>query len=223
MDKTIYVINPNCLAEVTRGLKASLAPFEWDAGPRIECMTLRDGPPGIQTEQHVESAALLVGRLVADLEQTRGDQVGAYVIACFSDPGLYLARDQTRKPVLGIQECGLLAAMSLGQRVGVIAILKTLMNRHARAYAAAGITSRIAGELPLSLGVAELQDEGTTRARLLEVGRRLRDEYGSEVLVLGCAGMPQYRAWLEDQLVVPVIDPTKAAVAMALGRVLDAG
>lgn len=222
MDKTIYVINPNCLAEVTRGLKASLAPFEWDGGPRIECMTLRDGPPGIQTEQHVESAALLVGRLVADLEQTRGDRAGAYVIACFSDPGLHLAREKTRKPVLGIQECGLLAAMSLGQRVGVIAILSTLMNRHARAYAAAGISSRVAGELPLGLGVAELQDEQATRARLLEVGRRLRDEQGSEVLVLGCAGMPQYRAWLEDQLAVPVVDPTKAAVAMALGRVLDA-
>lgn len=220
MDKKIYVINPNSLVAVTRGLRASLVPFEWEAGPRIECITLHDGPAGIQTEQDVESAALLVGRLVAEIEQAQQGQIGAFVIACFSDPGLYLAREKTRNPVLGIQECGLLTALSLGQGVGVIAILNTLMHRHARAYAAAGVSSRVVGERPLGLGVAELQDEKTTRKRMLEIGRQLRDEDGAQVLLLGCAGMPQYQAWLEDALALPVVDPTKATVAMALGRVL---
>jgi len=36
-------------------------------------------------------------------------------------------------------------------------------------------------------------------------------------VVMGCAGMARYRDRLEDALQVPVIDPTQAAVAMAIG------
>ncbi len=37
--------------------------------------------------------------------------------------------------------------------------------------------------------------------------------------VMGCAGMARHRRPLEDALGVPVIDPTQAAVAMAVGTV----
>ncbi len=47
----------------------------------------------------------------------------------------------------------------------------------------------------------------------------LRDDLGAQVLVLGCAGMVRYRARLEAALEVPVIDPTQAAVAMAIAAV----
>ncbi|MGB6008718.1 aspartate/glutamate racemase family protein [Castellaniella sp.] len=219
MNNTIYVINPNSLAHVTRGLQESLAPLQRDHGPVIECLTLHDGPAGIQNEQDVAESAVLVGRLVGDLALERGDGAAAFVIACFSDPGLHLARERTVRPVLGINECGLLTALALGRRVGVIAILPTLMGRHARGYAAAGIASRIAGEYPLDLTVAQLQDADVTRERMQAVGRRLVQDDGADVLVLGCAGMSHYRAWLEASLGVPVVDPTLAAVAMALGRV----
>jgi Asp/Glu/hydantoin racemase len=36
---------------------------------------------------------------------------------------------------------------------------------------------------------------------------------------MGCAGMARYRAALEDAVRLPVVEPTQAAVAMALGRV----
>ena len=52
-----------------------------------------------------------------------------------------------------------------------------------------------------------------------EVGARLRDRHGADVLVLGCAGMADCRAPLQAALEMPVIDPTQAAVAMALGAV----
>jgi Asp/Glu/hydantoin racemase len=38
---------------------------------------------------------------------------------------------------------------------------------------------------------------------------------------MGCAGMARYRQRLEDFLKVPVIDPTQAGVALAMGRVLS--
>ena len=36
---------------------------------------------------------------------------------------------------------------------------------------------------------------------------------------MGCAGMARHRRALEEALGVPVIDPTQAAVAMAIGTV----
>ena len=54
---------------------------------------------------------------------------------------------------------------------------------------------------------------------MIEVGRELRDEDGANVIVMGCAGMARHRAPLEAALGIPVIDPTQAAVAMAIGAV----
>jgi allantoin racemase len=39
------------------------------------------------------------------------------------------------------------------------------------------------------------------------------------VLVMGCAGMARYRAPLEAELGVPVVDPTQAAVGLAISLV----
>ena len=38
-------------------------------------------------------------------------------------------------------------------------------------------------------------------------------------IVMGCAGMARHRRPLEQALGIPVIDPTQAAVTMALGTV----
>jgi allantoin racemase len=91
--------------------------------------------------------------------------------------------------------------------------------RHLRALGAMGVLDRVAGDRALGLGVAELADPAITQERLIDTGRRLRDEDGAEVLILGCAGMARYRAVLEQVLQIPVIDPCQAAVAMALGRI----
>ena len=58
-----------------------------------------------------------------------------------------------------------------------------------------------------------------TLARMIEVGRALKDEDGANAIVMGCAGMARHRKPLEDALGIPVIDPTQAAVTMALGVV----
>lgn len=54
---------------------------------------------------------------------------------------------------------------------------------------------------------------------MAKVGRRPRDEHGANVIVMGCAGMARYRKPLQDEVGIPVVEPTQAAVAMAIGRV----
>jgi allantoin racemase len=217
MAERIVVINPNCTQAVTEAIDAALQPWRMAGGPAIECVTLAEGPPGIETQAHVEQVVAPICRLVR-----ARDDAAAFVIACFSDPGLHAAREATTRPVFGIAECGLLTALTRGERFGIVAILATSLARHLRYVRQLGLHARFAGDLPLGLGVVELADEARTFERMVEVGGRLRDRHGADVLVLGCAGMARYRAALAAALRLPVVDPTQAAVTMALGAVRQA-
>jgi allantoin racemase len=214
MGETIFVINPNSTEAVTRGIDRACEPLRMAGAPRIECVTLADGPPGIQTQRDVDGVVAPMLRLIAELDP----RAAAFVIACFSDPGLHSARETTRRPVLGIMECGILTALTLGQRFGVIAILATSIPRHLRMINAMGVSSRLANERAVGLPVVELADESKTSNRMIEVGRALAAD-GANSIVMGCAGMAQYRDRVEQAAGVPVVEPTQAAVAMAIGRV----
>jgi allantoin racemase len=215
MTKRILVVNPNSNAKVTAGIDAAIAPMRTQGGPLIECTTLAEGPPGIETQAHVESVVAPLCRTVA----ARDNDCDAFVVACFSDPGLYAAREATKKPVLGIAECGMLTALTLGERFGIIAILPRSVPRHLRYVGARGLEARFAGDRPIGLTVAELSDDARTIARMIEVGRELRDRDGADVLVMGCAGMARYRDRLQEEIGIPVVEPTQAAVGMAVARV----
>jgi Asp/Glu/hydantoin racemase len=211
----ILVINPNSTEAVTRGIDEACAPLRMPGGPAIDCVTLKQGPPGIETQQHVDGVVSPLLSLVRKNEK----KYSAFIIACYSDPGLHSLREATKKPVLGISECGILTALTLGQKFGVIAILKQSIPRHLRYVAALGVSARLAGELPVGLRVVELSDEKKTFRRMVEVGKALRDAHGADVVVMGCAGMARYRKPLQDAIGIPVVEPTQAAVAMAIGRV----
>lgn len=212
---TIYVINPNSTQAVTDAIDTALDPLRASDGPEIECVTLAEGPPGIETQRDVDGVIAPLLRRAALLENA----AGAFVIACFSDPGIHALREQSARPVLGIAECGVLTALSIAPRFGVLAILPASIARHRRYFAAMGVTDRLAGEVAINVGVVELADEQRTFGRLAECGAALRDQHGADVVVMGCAGMARYRAALEDVLAIPVVEPTQAAVTMAIGRV----
>jgi len=211
----ILVINPNSTDVVTRGIDEACAPLRMAGGPAIDCVTLKEGPPGIETQQHVDGVVAPMLRLVRESEA----EYAAFVIACYSDPGLHSVREATRKPVLGISECGILTALTLGHKFGVIAILQKSIPRHLRYVGALGVTERLAAELPVGIPVVELSDEKKTFGRMVAVGKTLREQHGADVVVMGCAGMARYRKPLQDEIGVPVVEPTQAAVAMAIGRV----
>jgi Asp/Glu/hydantoin racemase len=210
----ILVVNPNSNEAVTKGLAAALAPVRFADGPEIECRTLAEGPYGIETQEHVESVTLPLKRLVAG-----SNDFDAFVIACYSDPGLAVCREATARPVFGINEAGVLTALARGEHVGVIAIGQRSIRRHVRYMRQMGLMERFAGERPLNMSVAEVASGSKTLERMIEVGEELRDEDAADVIVMGCAGMARHRQPLEAALGVPVIDPTQAAVAMAIGSV----
>jgi len=211
---TLFVINPNSSQTVTDGIDAAIAPLR-DWGHPIECLTLAEGPPGIETDQHVTDVIAPTHRFALSLDQ----RASGYVIACFSDPGVVSLREKVDKPVLGIREAAIAQALTLGQKIGVIAIGQKSIPRHIAAFEAMCLSERLAGDRPLDLSVADLADPDKTSARLNSTAKALRDVDGADVLILGCAGMTQYRAEVEADIGLPVIDPCQAAVVMALGQI----
>ena len=211
----IVVINPNSSRHVTDGIDAALSPLRFADGPTIDCLTLAEGPPGIESQRHVDGVIDPLCQLIAR-EDNAAD---AFVIACFSDPGLHSARETTARPVFGISESAILSALSLGDRFGIIAILPASIARHRRYIRQMGLEGRFAADLAVGVGVTDLADEDSVAQRMLSVGRELVGARAADVVILGCAGMAHYRTMLEDDLGVPVIDPSQAATAQALAAV----
>src|SRR5438105_8039229 len=163
----ILVINPNSTESMTRGIDAACEPLRIAGGPAIETATLKEGPPGIETQQHVDG---LIAPLVSFVRKQE-KEYDAFIIACYSDPGLHSVREATKKPVLGIAECGILTALTLGQKFGVIAILQKSIPRHLRYMGAMGVSERLAAELPVGLGIAEMADREKTFSRMVSVAK----------------------------------------------------
>jgi allantoin racemase len=199
----ILVINPNSNQLVTQGLEQALKPLDFEGGPEIVCETLTAGPYGIESQADVDG----------------DNHSAAFVIACYSDPGLHVCREATDRPVFGIAECGVLTALARAETFGVIAIAQRSIRRHVRYLRQMGLMDRLTRERPLNMSVAETASGEGTLAKMIEVGRALKDEDGSAAIVMGCAGMARHRLQLEQALGIPVIDPTQAAVTMALGTV----
>ena len=181
MSDRILVINPNSTEAVTQGIDTAMEPLRMPGGPAIECVTLKEGPPGIENQAHVEQVVGPIG----DMVKKRDNDCSAFVIACYSDPGLHAAREITTKPVLGIAECGILTALTLGQRFGVISILRKSIPRHLRYVGQMGLNDRMAGDRAIGLGVVELSNEATHlrphgrgRRRTARRGRRRRAGHG---------------------------------------------
>lgn len=203
----IIVINPNSSAAVTRGIAAALAPL----GDHFEVLRREDGPETIRTDQDVAEAAEAFAARAALHPEAAG-----FITACFSDPGLDLARARLSAPITGAQEAAVLEACERAERFGVIALSERAIPRHLKRIEALGVMDRLVEEVPLQdVSAADSGRDPAVYAEILRLAADLRDR-GAGAVILGCAGMAQLAARLEADLGVPVIDPVAAAGRRAL-------
>lgn len=210
MSGPILFINPNGLAEVTGQIEHTVRTLRSDNDEHAEFVTLYAVSGGITTQRDSDRAAVAVSDFVAKNEE----RASAFVICCYSDPGLHAAREWTQKPVIGMGATGVATAFSRGARVGVIAASSHGMPRHWRAYDAARVSSAVSGERAVDMDVDKTGGDAAFEA-LVRVGRALQVEDGADVIVLGCAGMTPLRLKLESSLGIPVIDPCSSAASLA--------
>jgi Asp/Glu/hydantoin racemase len=213
--KKILVINPNSNQTVTEGLRESLAGFSDQA--EIDCCTIEEGPFGIESNEDIALVSPLVIRRISE-----SPHYDAYVIACYSDPGLAECRDLFRKPVFGMQQSAVETAVSMGGSFGVIALSDESVRRHLAYIRKLGYEEHLAGEIPLDITVDQAANDPGTLDKVIVAARRLVEESGARSVILGCAGMSAIKAGAETKLPVPVIEPAQAAVSLAI-KAIKAG
>lgn len=207
--KKILVINPNSNETVTTGLRDSLRDFATEAD--IDCCTLQDGPFGIESDEDILKVVPMVCQKVLD-----SDEYDAYVIACYSDPGLKECREIVSKPVFGMQESAVRTAATAGGKFGVLALSDESIQRHLRYIHELGYTDQLAAELPLDITVDQAANASDTGDKVVAASRRLIAEFDVSAVILGCAGMAAIKEIAETKLPVPVIEPAQAAVRFAI-------
>ena len=206
----ILVINPNSSGAVTAAIDRAVARLRVPGGPAITVAGLAEGPPGIATQRDADSVVMPLVRWV------ERDDADAFVLACFSDPGLAAVREAAGgRPVMGIAEWGILRAMTMGERFGIIALSPASVKRQRRTVRQMGVETRYADSWPVQLSAADSAGP-EVQARLIEAGRALVQQRGADVLVLGCAGMAMHRKPIEDALGCPVVEPSQQATAAAM-------
>lgn len=210
----VIVVNPNRTERISAQVDDAVRDLAEGLGIEVEVITSPGGPPAIESDADVAAS---VGPMI---EIASGHKADAYVVACFSDPGIGEMRAKLEAPVFGIAESAVLAAMSRGRSVGVISAVEEAIPRHDRYWDRIGVATRVVGDVATGRGVLDLESEEAYED-VLDAGEQLADA-GADVLVLGCTGLTHLRARLQDDLGLPVVEPCQAAVTFAAAALRDA-
>ena len=205
----IRLINPNTTQRMTDAMGRCAREV---AAPGTEIIAVNPtmGPPSI--EGYYDEALATPG-LLAEVAAGERDGCDAYVIACFGDPGLYAARELARGPVIGIAEAAMHAASVLAPGFSVVTTLARTCGMAWHLAERYGMKRFCRNVRATDVAVLDLDKPGSAARRIiLDECRRALAEDGSDAIVLGCAGMAELCAEIEDALGAPVIEGVTAAV-----------
>jgi allantoin racemase len=205
----IKVINPNTTESMTRKIGEAARAA---AGPGTDVVAVSPTAGPVSIEGHYDEAVSVIG-LLEEIQQGEADRIDGYVIACFGDPGLLAAREAARGPVLGIAEAAMHAASFVATGFSIVTTLartRVIAQHLVKSY---GMTPFCRGVRAADLAVLDLEKPGSPARRVvLDECRRALAEDGAGAIVLGCAGMADLAAEIQQALRVPVIDGVAAAV-----------
>jgi Asp/Glu/hydantoin racemase len=210
MGKRVLVINPNSSTYMTAAMDRSLDRMRYPGGPEINCVTLAEGPPGIETYRQSDAVTV---PLCALIERER-DNYDAFVVGCFGDPGVVAARELSGKPVIGLCEAGVSAAINIAETYGIVTNMPGDASGEIRLLRAQGLEARLVGIEAIGIPVTGLVDTPEVRGALVAAARRL-GERGAQGVVLGCAGMSAFAPQIREETGLWVVDPVIAAAGMA--------
>ncbi len=207
----IGVINGNTNEDVSRHILES-ARKVCSPDSELNIITPKFGVPGV--ESFLDGAAASIG--ICDVIAEKKDDYDAFVIACFSDPGLYAARTICRVPVCGIAQASMLSALQLGSHFSLISpqpritgVLEDLVNRYC-------LRQFYKGTVTIPLTVAQSVNNFDEKLKLLRGAcKEALAQHKSDVLILAGAVLSGLDEILRDELGVPVLDPVKCAVTAA--------
>lgn len=209
----IRVINPNTTESMTEAIGAGA---QRAAGPGVVVEAVQPAFGPVSVESHADEVMAAAG--VLSLVDA-GSEIDGYVVACFGDPGLLAAREVATVPVVGIAEAAMHTAAFLGRRFSVVTTLARSVPGIEALVAEYGLAGRCGGVHASGIPVVELETCAGSRERVRDLAAAALAADRSDVLVLGCAGMTDFTAWLGAELGVPVVDGVAAATHTVISLV----
>lgn len=206
----IKVINGNTYEPMTENIGEVARAY---AAPGTEIVVSQPAAGPISIESYYDeylAIPWILEEIIKDEEN-----VDAFIIACWGDPGIEAAREISAKPVVGIAEASMYVANMLGAKFGVATVLPRIYDLIERTVQKVGLTSKCASIQCTALSVVDTEELRDSACDALEVAARAAIAQGAEAIALGCAGMSGLDTELEQRLGVPVIDSVAASVKMA--------
>lgn len=201
----ILIINPNS-DDHTDAVMAQKAKNMALPGAEVDVVHVTNAPKLVCSYEEQASSGAEMIELVRSTRET----YDAYIVACHSDPNLDLVREIAGKPVVGIAEASLKLAASMGNGYAVISPSpNSISKKIALAH------KYHCDDLLRTIKVTKSDD----KEDLLEAAKRAREEFGVDVIVLGCANYANADGYIERELGVPVLDGVACALIVASGLV----
>lgn len=176
-----------------------------------------DAPGGpLSIESHAEEL-LCIPPMIAALRR-RAESPDAVIVGCFGDPGVAALREILDCPVIGPFEAALHLGLQLGDRVGVVTILDSVIPVLAYLVRGMGQSLRYAGATAIDVPVLDLKkDPEQVAARVAAAGAELVRDRGADVLVLGCMSLAflGVAERVAAETGIPVVNPARCALETA--------
>ncbi len=209
----IAVIIPNTSKEFLAHHKKELS----EEFPDVDVTCLDKGPDSVESFIDEVDAGLQLAKLVKDAEKKGFDAV---VVSCFTNPALPALREIVSIPVVGAGEASLYVAASLGDKIGILSVLKNTNPVVRHMVKGLGLEERVVTIRDVGIPVLGLSHGGTVEDQIFDACLKAITEDGAEVLVLGCTGMVGLSDRLQERLKdkgyeVPVVDPIRSAIYYA--------
>ncbi len=174
--------------------------------------------------------------IVEEIIKAEKEGFDGVIVGCFGNLAVKQAREVVAIPIIGPGEAACHIACLLGDKLAILTTgariqhknLKLNEKYHHQFYAsirrelqAQGLLERVVSIRTTNRssegGLTALTEEDSSNEydALLEQGRKALEEDGADVLVLGCALMMGVAEKLQENLGVPVVDPTLTALKIA--------
>lgn len=150
------------------------------------------------------------GEEMIEIVRSTANIYDAYIVACHSDPNLDLVREIAGKPVVGIAEASLKMAASMGNGYAVISPSPNSISKKV------ALAHKYHCDALLRTVKVTKSDD---KEDLLVAAKAALQEFGVDVIVLGCANYSNADGYIERSLGVPVLEGVACALILAFGLV----
>lgn len=209
----IKLINPNTTLSMTKSIEEAGKKYA-RRDTEIAAVSPATGPESI--ESYYDEYLAVPGVLEEIIRGDREENIDAYVIACFGDPGLWAGREVTEKPVIGIAEAAITVSKFLAPNFSIVSVLNRSRELSFEVVRMHGAAQRCRSIRATGLSVLDFgRNPGKGLKALEEESFKAVNEDGAECILLGCAGFVDFVEKLQGKLGVPVLDGVTPAVKLA--------